>query len=63
MRKLEELNKYNFYVARAMMYYWHDVCEGKLPRVLWEQLEDRIREHYIVLSTSKPISRGIFEQC
>lgn len=53
MRTDQERNKANLLVARAMVLYWQDVVEGKLPRVLWEQLEDRIREHYILLQFRK----------
>lgn len=53
MSKWHALNLQNLIVARAMTLYWQDVVDGKLPRVLWEELDGRIREHYVHLQARK----------
>ena len=50
---INQKNRVNLSIARAMVLYWQDVVEGKLPRVLWEELDDKIREHYIILQARK----------
>lgn len=53
IRTTAERNKANLRIARAMVLYWQDVVESKLPCVLWEDLSDHTREHYITLQSRR----------